>query len=120
MIKIVPKIGTGTHEDPYRPDINAIPEVAMINKRLNAYRLLGAEIKDICFYIVKVLNDLGAEFKIEVTDLVDLYSIYASPPMVNLDPDIANWGAEERGIQWYNTTENKLKMWTGTSIVLLS
>jgi len=120
MLKTVPKIGSGTHQDPYRPDVDAIPEVAMINKRLKAFRLLGAEIRGICFYKVKVLTDLGTEFRIEVTDEVDLYNIYASPPMVNSDPDVANWGAEEKGIRWYNMTENKLKMWTGTVIVPLS
>lgn len=33
------------------------------------------------------------------------------------DPNMAGWGAEHEGSQWYNSTENRVKMWNGVAVV---
>jgi len=119
MIAVVRKIGSGTFEDPYRPNIMEISEIAKVNKRLQAYRQLGIEVRNITFYNVKIVEDLKTQFKIEVKDLIDLYKIQIEPPIVDSNPDTTNWGSEEAGIRWYHRTNNQLCLWTGVDIIYL-
>jgi len=66
-IVIVPKVGKGTDEDPIRPDLSAISEIAELHKVLNDFRAIGKEIQNIIFYTVNVKQDLGNEFEVEIT-----------------------------------------------------
>ena len=36
------------------------------------------------------------------------------------DPDTSGWGANEKGRTWFNTTENQIKYWDGSSIQVLT
>jgi len=62
----VPKIGTGTEDDPYRPDLSAIDEIVQLHKILDVFRRDGREIQNKTFYIVQVVRDLGNEFEVEI------------------------------------------------------
>ena len=35
------------------------------------------------------------------------------------DPTVTAWGAAEEGVEWYNTTDHRKKMWNGTEVAIL-
>jgi len=62
----IPKIGTGTEDDPYRPNLRVIDEVVRLHEILDDFRRDGREIQNKTFYIVQVVRDLGNEFEVEI------------------------------------------------------
>lgn len=61
------KIGDGSEDNPFRPDINSVPEIAELNKILNKYRDRNKEFKNITFYIIhSTYNEELDEFEIEL------------------------------------------------------
>lgn len=44
---------------------------------------------------------------------------YRKPYVLSGDPDTSTWGTSEQGYSWYNSTDQQLKMWDGTAIVIV-
>ena len=62
----VRKTGTGTEDNPIRPDLDSIPELAEFHKALQKLRQLNIDIRDISFYTVQVKFETNNEFEIEI------------------------------------------------------
>jgi len=61
--------GKGTEDDPIRPDLSTIPEIANLHKALDKYRKTHKkEITDITFYTVQVINydEKNEQFEVEI------------------------------------------------------
>ena len=67
-VVICKKTGKGSHDDPIRPHLSSIPEIAKLHKILDALRQKGIEIQNQTFYIMQIKRDLGDEVEVEIIE----------------------------------------------------
>jgi len=62
------KIGSGTMEDPYRPDLTSDPKIRQLFDLLDLKRQAGKEIRDQTFFRMRVIEDRGTDYLVEIVE----------------------------------------------------
>jgi len=63
-----PKIGSGTFDDPYRPDVQSDPKIKQLLDLLETKRQAGEEVKETVFFRVQIEEDKGTSFIVRITE----------------------------------------------------
>jgi len=63
-----PKIGSGTMDDPYMPDLTSDPKIKQLYDLLDLKRQAGEEIQDQTFFRMRVIGDRGTEYPVEIIE----------------------------------------------------
>jgi len=63
-----PRIGTGTFDDPYRPDVRADPKIKQLLDLIESKRQAGKEIRETVFFRVQIEEDKGTSFIVKITE----------------------------------------------------
>jgi len=62
------KIGSGTFDDPYRPDVKSDPKIKQLLDLIESKRLAGEEIRETVFFRVQIIKDKGTSFIVRITE----------------------------------------------------
>jgi len=69
----VPKIGDGSIDDPYRPNVDVDTKIAELKSLLNLYKeVKGKELTNKTFFCAKVLKDLDTEYEVLILEKPDI------------------------------------------------
>jgi len=63
-----PKIGSGTTDDPFRPDLTVNEKIKQLYDLLDLKRQAGKEIQNETFFVAVVKEDRGTSFLVEIIE----------------------------------------------------